>query len=197
MFGLPEYWERMVPRERRLVSLLGVVALVCVFAVIGIQIKRGLRRLEDENAQTREALTRLDEYSSRQSVVKTPAEIAADSIGETAPALGSYLEQMSKQADVNIREATDRADAPPKGGFIEKSVDIKLSGVTIDQLTKFLKAVEGGAPGVVTQRIWVRPYTGQRDKLEVELTISAFERVKKVPAGTAAPVPDKDKKEGT
>jgi hypothetical protein len=196
-----EFWERMAPRERRLISLFGVVALVCVFAVIGIQIKRGLAELDDENSVTRQALDLLAERAAKQGMVKSPEELAAEAIGEHAPPLATYLDQIAKSVDssMTIPTSVDRPDVS-KGQFTEKSVDIELRGVTLDQLDRFLKQAETGAPGVVTQRIRIAPYTGQRDKLDVQLTISAFERNKKpVPAvGDETPAGDDDtNKEGT
>lgn len=176
--GLREYFERMAPRERRLVGILGVVLLVAVFAVIGLQIKRGLMNLEESNANTRDALDRLAERAAMQGVQRSPAELAAESIGETSPPLGSYLEEIAKPLEITIREASERP-VQNKNGFVEKSVDVKIYGVTLSQLARFLKQVETRQPGVVTQRIYIKPYIAQREKLDVELTISAFERAKK------------------
>jgi hypothetical protein len=192
MFGLMDYWERMAPRERRLVTLLGIVVLVGLFVIIGVQIKRGLSSLEDQNAATLEALELLEKKQAQDAEPKTIEQMAAESIGETSPPLGSYLEDISKSVEITVRQATARPPGPPKGGFIEKAVDIELRGITLDQLARFLKQVETRSPGVVTQRMYVKPYIGDRVRLDADLTISVFERVKKEKAGAAEDKPAGD-----
>jgi hypothetical protein len=181
--GLRDRWENMAPREKRLVIALGVTAVVCVFGFIGLQIRGGLADLEEKNGQTRYALRLIDEHQDEIFAKKNSPEDPERLIPETAQPLTTYLDGIATQVGVTIPEQSERP-AQVRGKFHELSVDIKLRGVTLDQLARFLKLVETSGQAVVTQRLYVKPYVSAHDKLDVELTIAAYEKLKLKPAKT-------------
>jgi hypothetical protein len=167
----------MAPRERRLVGLFGLTLVVCIFGMVGLQIASGLSALSAKNAATRAALHKLDEHAADLAAAKVGAEDKAAVIGDQAPPLASYLEGIANELGMQIPESTERP-AVVKGKYRELSIDVKLRGVSLDQLSQFLKRVETRQPAVVTQRLWVKPYTSAHDKLDVELTIATWEKAK-------------------
>lgn len=171
---LRDRWETMAPRERRLVGILGVTFVVCVFGFVGLQIRSGLVDLRAKNEATRAALQLVEEHLAAPPAVASNEPIIPD----TAPSLGSYLEQLATEVGISIPETTDRG-AVEKGKFRELSTDIKLRGVTLDQLARFLKLVETRQSAVATQRLYIKPFVSARDKLDVEITVSTWEKAKK------------------
>lgn len=179
---LKNRWERLAPRERRLLQLLGLTAIACVFGFVGFQVNDGLREIERRNDDVREALRTIELH--RDSYEQSRAQDTAALIGPEAPPLATYLDQLAQETGFPIPEATER---PPvtKGKFVERSIDLKLRGLTVQQLADFLQKVETRSPTVVTQRLYVKTYFNQHDKLDVELTVATWERAKKEAAKDA------------
>ena len=60
--------------------------------------------------------------------------------------------------------------------FIERSVDLHLKPMTIDQLTKFMKAIETGKSLVVVTSLGVRTRDDKHQQLDVDMSVSTYER---------------------
>jgi general secretion pathway protein M len=174
---LRERWEQMAPRERRLVTALGVTAVVCVFAFVGLQIKDGLDAIGEKNASTREALRKLDRYALTQAEGKADESQQAAVIGDAATPLASYTEGIANELGLTIPESTERP-AVVKGKYRELALDVKLRGVSLEQLAQFMKRIETRQPAVVTTRVFVRPYVSAHEKLDAELTVVTWEKAK-------------------
>jgi hypothetical protein len=186
--ALKERWERMEARERRLVSLLGVTFVVCIFGFVGMQIWRGLSAREERNATARNAL-HLIEMRLADPAAAAASDSADQLIGDTAVSLGSYLEDIAKENQMTIPEQVDKP-AIQHGKYTELQMQISLRGVTLDQVAKFLKAVETRQPAVVTRTLRIKPYVSAHEKLDVDLVIATFQKAAKAtPAAPAAPAP--------
>jgi type II secretory pathway component PulM len=173
---LRDRWENMAPRERRLLLGLAATAVACVLIVVLLRVTTRLSAMEDQNAQTRNALRLImlhqDDILEKRNSPNDPEKI----IPETAQPLQTYLEGVASQAGgMTIPDSTNKPEVV-KGKYRELAVDIKLRGVSIDQLAKFLKMAESN-PAVVTQRLYVKPYVSAHEKLDVELTMATYEKV--------------------
>jgi Tfp pilus assembly protein PilO len=189
---LRDRWENMAPREKRLVLALAVTAVVCVLGFVWLRVSSSLSRMETQNAQARDALRLIAEHQDEILERRNSPTDPERTIPDVAQPLETYLEGIASQVgNMTIPETTGK---PPviKGKYRELSVDMTLHGVSLDQLAKFLKLVEG-APAVVTQRLKVRPYMSAHDKLDVELTIAAYEKYKAEKPKTTTKKPGDDK----
>jgi Tfp pilus assembly protein PilO len=188
---LQNRWEALEPRERRLVALLGLTFVVCVFGYVGFTITDGLAELGRKNEQARSDLRLIAERHDDLLEAKFRQQGEGDPFRAEAPPLATYLEEIAKEVGVQIPESSER---PPstKGRFQERTIDVKLRGLTVDQLAQFLRRVETRSLQVVTQRVYVRTTFSQKDKMDVELTVAAFERTHKAD-GKKDKAPDQDK----
>jgi hypothetical protein len=178
----------MAPREKRLVLALGVTAVVCVLGFVWLRVSSSLSRLEAQNATSRNALRLIAEHQDEILEKRNSPDDPERMIPETAPPLGTYLEGLATQSgNMTMNDATDRP-VVVKGKYREVGVDVSLHGVSLDQLTRFLRLVETSAPAVVSTRLRIHPYVSAHDKLDVDLTISAFEKAKATdkPKGSTA-----------
>jgi type II secretory pathway component PulM len=175
--ALRDRWENMAPREKRLVLALGVAVVASVFGFIGLQIRSGLNDLDSKNSQTRYALRLIDEHQEEVYAKRDATDNPEHRIPDSAQPLATYLDGIATQVGVTIPESSERP-AVTRGKYHELSIDVKLHGVSLDQLAKFLKLVETNGQAVVTQRLYVKPYISAHDKLDVELTIAAYEKAK-------------------
>jgi Tfp pilus assembly protein PilO len=193
---LRDMWERMGPRERRLVAMLGVAAVVCALGYAVLSINDSLSALQQRNEDTRAVLASLEQHRDDLVAEKSKQGEIVAMIGEEAPPLSTYLENIGKDTGVQIRNQTDKPTLI-KGKFHELATEITLMDITIDQLAKFLRGVETGSPIVVTRHITIRRSGLQKDKFDrVTITVATFERGKKTEAkaGEAAAKPAEEAK---
>jgi type II secretory pathway component PulM len=179
-------WESMAPREKRLLGLLGVALVLAVFIIIGWQIQGGLAELETKNAATRNALLLITEHQDEIYAKRNSTDNPESRIPENAQPLATYLDGIATQAGVTIPEQSERP-VVKKGKYDELSIDIKLRGVSLEQLSKFLRLVETSGQAVVTERLYIKPYISAHEKLDAELTIAAFEKAKTPAKGKPKP----------
>jgi type II secretory pathway component PulM len=175
-------WNRMAPRERRLVA--GLLGAVGAFAVLvtGYLIFDSLSEIRDSNDAVREALgeiaKRKDEYLDAKSRM-VAQEVR---IGNEPPQLGADLETAAREAGLQIAETNDRPPQPAGKRYLQHSADVKLRQVDLQSLGKFLSKLETGRRLIVVERLDInRRFAGDGDKMDASLTVTAYERVKEAP----------------
>ncbi len=174
--GIRDWWERTAPRERRLLTLLGVTAVICIFGFIGFQISDGLSSMEKKNQATREALQSLAEHRDDLEAAKDKSASVVSLIGDEAEPLATYLESIEQEIGVKIQKSTEK-QMVTKGKFHERALSVQLYDVTVDQLARFLERIETKSPIVVTQRLFVKRSSVNKEKLDrVEITVATYER---------------------
>jgi general secretion pathway protein M len=181
--ALATEWERLAPRERRLITTLAGVLTLLVLLTSGFLFVGSLRDLKVSNDEMREALLAMndnrDEYLDARS-----RQAAQDArIGSGAPQLAADLEVAAREVGIQIPETNERPATPVGKRYLEHNVDIKLRQVDLQALSKFLAKLETGGRLIVVTRMGVKRGFADGSKLNVELTATAYERVKDDGAG--------------
>jgi type II secretory pathway component PulM len=176
MQALRDKWERLSQRERTMVSALGVTFVIMVTLIVGFLITDGLSSMEERNSDMRQALRDLDTQRDKYLVMKAKAAQMETRLGTTPVQLQGYVENAAKEAGVEISEQTDRPAAAAGKKFIERTVDLHLKPATIDQVTKFMRAIETGRSLVVVKELTVRTRDDKHQQLDVDMAVSTFER---------------------
>lgn len=176
--ALRDKWERLSQRERTMVGAMGVTFVIMVTMIVGFLISDGLAGLAERNTDMRQALHDLE--TKRDAYLRNKAKTAQLDVrmGTTPVQLPSYVEQASKEAGVEITETNELPPVAAGKGFSERSLTLGLRAVTLDQLTKFMKAIETGRSLVVVTALNVRTRDDKHIQLDVEMTVSTFERAK-------------------
>lgn len=172
-------WERRSLRERRLLSTLAVCVASCIVISIGWLIADGLQKIEEHNSDMRQALKDIaahrDEFL-RARLDKDDRLSKIPELDKGEPLQGS-LEAKAKDLDITIPEMNERPPQPRGKGFVEKSVDIKVRGLNLQQLAELMKKIETHSTAVViVSRLYIRTRFNQHDQLDAEMTVSTFER---------------------
>ena len=188
---LAAWWERLAPRERRGFSVLGIVGLSVAVLGGGWYAMNKIGDLRDQNAAIRDALSAIAQHRDEYLEAKSRNAVQEARIGNDPPQLTADLETASRAENVQIAESSERPAVPAGRRYIEHDMDIKIRETDLQSLTKFLKRVETGPRLVFFTRLELKHrYSDDSDKLDVELTATAFERVrddktKKKPDGKA------------
>lgn len=176
MQALRDRWERLSQRERTMVGALGVTFVVMMILIIGFLITDGLASMEEHNADMRQALRDLDTQRDNYLRMKAKASQMETRLGQTPVQLQGYLEQAAKEAGIDIPETKENPPTPAGKRFVERSVDLGLHAVTLDQLVKFMRAIETGRSLVVVTRLNVRTRDDKHEQFDVEMSVSTYER---------------------
>jgi hypothetical protein len=170
-------WERTSPRQRRLIQILAVTVLVVSIVFFGWLLYDSVGTLEDENAEIREALAMISKHRDEYLEQKTRSASQEARIGTEPPQLTADLEAAAREENVQIAEQSERPNAPAGRRYIEHDVDIKIREVDLQTLTKFLRRVETGQRLIFFTHLSIKKRYSESEKLDVEATATAFERV--------------------
>jgi len=167
-----DFWDRISPRERGLVLLAAVAVPVTLVIWLGLEIGDGLGNMEARNDKVRKALNVLVDLKARgpaKPVDDTLANMPVEALG-----LETYLTNAAQTAGFTLKGTTPRTPVA-RNGFTTSSVTLNVSDLTLDQLQKFLQAVEGKSRYVAVTRIEItrRDYKG-KDKLDAALEVSTY-----------------------
>jgi len=180
-------WNRMAVRERKLISILaGAVGLLALL-LTGYLIVDSLQEISNSNEDAREALAAI--ASHRDDYLDAKARMVSQEarIGVEPPQLAADLEAAGKEAGIEIPETVDRPPAPAGKRYLEHSLDVKLRKVGLKELANFLSKIETNPRLIAITRLQIRHSFGEGDKLDVELTATAYERLKDDKKKKAAP----------
>lgn len=175
MQALRDRWERMSQRERTMVGALGVTFVIMVTLIVGFLITDGLSSMDERNAAMRQALRDLDTQRDAYVRMKAKAAQMETRLGTQPVQLQGYTEAAAKEAGVEISEQTERPPAAAGKKFIQRTLDLRLRAVTIEQLTHFMKAIETGKSLVVVTELNVRTRDDKHQQLDVEMAVTTYE----------------------
>jgi hypothetical protein len=170
-----DFWDRISPRERRLVILLGVAAPITIAIWLGLSIRDGLIDMESRNVQARKALNVLADLRARGDIGGPKVDDAVAMMGTEPLDLAAYLDNAAKKAQFTLKSTTPHNPAT-RNGFVTNSVTCSLDDLTIDQLKTFLMEVEMGSKVVAVTHIDLRKDFRNKDKLDVNLEVSTYSK---------------------
>jgi hypothetical protein len=171
-------WERMAPREKRFVTILLVVVGVSVIVTGVWTSMSNISDLEDGNAAIREALTAIAKNRDAYLEAKARNSVQAARIGDAPPQLAGDLEAAAHQENIQIAESAERPTVPAGRLYVEHDTDLKIRATDLQSLTNFMRRVETGPRLIFFTRLAIKhPYGADPDKLDVEATATAFEKV--------------------
>jgi Tfp pilus assembly protein PilO len=187
-------WERMAPRERRWVVGLSVAVLTVGTALGVFLFFTTISELEEGNADIREALGAIAKHRDEYLEAKARAQSQEQRLGTESPQLVADIEAAAREETLQIAESNERPLATGKR-WIEHDVDLKVRGADLQALANFMRRVETGARPIFFTRLSLKRRFSEADKLDAELTATAFERVKEAVPGAKKKPDAKDKPE--
>ena len=176
-------WDRMAARERRSIAVLAIAVVVVAVSLIIYLVLGRISDLEETNADVREALTAIAKNRDSYLEAKARAQAQETRLGTDPPQLVADIEAAAREETVQIAESNERPPTTVSKRWIEHDVALKIRGVDLQSLTKFLKRVETGPRPVFFTSLQLKKRFSEADKLDAELTAIAFERVKEKAGG--------------
>jgi len=168
-----DFWDRISPRERRLVAIAVIALPLTVIVWLGLSIHDGLVSMEMRNAKMRKALDVIGDLKARGPA--QPADDIVATMGVDPLSLDTYLTNAAQKAGFTLKGTTPR-NAVTRNGFVTNSVACSVSDLTIDQFKKFLQEVETASKVVVVTRLDVRRDFKSKEKLDATLEVSTYSK---------------------
>lgn len=174
--SLRERIDRLEPRERQLLGVLGAVFAVLLLLLVPIGMSAMLSSQKTENEALRTAINNIQK--GRALVQKRAAErdAIAARYASPAPPLAGFLAKLAKETGIDIPESQDRAIIPHGKDYDERSTKIALRRVGMLHLVKFMEKIEQSPHPVIISRLNIRKRGTEVDSYDVEMVVSAYDK---------------------
>ncbi len=170
-----DFWDRISPRERRLVVIAAVAVPLTLALWLGFAISDGLSAMEARNDKMRRALRIVSDLRAR-GKVQTDGDDVLKKMGTEQIALDVYLTNAAKKAKFELKSTITPRPAQTKNGFVTTISSLTLDKLTIEQLKDFLMEIESGSKQVMVTHLELRRDFRDKDKLTLNVDVSAFSR---------------------
>lgn len=181
---LRDKWESISPRERRLVVLLGVSAVVVLVLYVALAIKDRLDALEHKNAQARTALQKLTAYKA--AAKPTAGGVDPSTFITSEPVkLESYIFKAGETASVTVPGVNPRSPRT-SGEYTVHAAQIDIRDLTLQQVKDFLQAIEGESRVVAVTSLRLTRNFRDQEKMDLSAEISTYSKAAATPAEPAA-----------
>lgn len=164
-------------REQR-VATIGVFVLA--FVVL-LAIPAGLQMLVSsratENQDLRDALTAVNDARGKIRDRKARKASIVERYAKKAPQLAGFLEQTASAQKLQVSDSVDRPDIPHGKKYAERNTVIHLKKSGMLPIAKFLESLERSEYPISISRLSIRKRSGEPDSYDVEIGVSAFDRV--------------------
>ena len=171
-------WDRLSPRERLLVGLVGALfgfmflLLAVVNPILSASEKAGGRALaaERELEAVERMRAELDEIHGRLSTVER--RIRESSRGD----IFTTLETLASQSGVKV-DSMEPQTAPRSEDYEETKVQVVLKDVSLTQLTNYLHRIESAPQLLSIKSLRIRTRPDESALLDVNFSVSSFKAV--------------------
>jgi general secretion pathway protein M len=185
---LRQWYDGLVPRERRLVGLLlAIVAVLLVLALpVGVALTVSARR--SENHEMIDAIARIKGAREEIRARQAKRDAIVRRYANKAPPLAGLLEKAARDNRLDVPESRDNPEVPHGKRYVERTTVIRLRKASMLALAKMFEQIEQQGMPVAISKLNIRRRGGEKDSYDVELGLSAFDRTEAPKsAATAAP----------
>lgn len=173
---LREWFEKLAPRERRLVTVLGILLALVAVLIVPVSVSLAVASRAETNSKLAEAIHKIK--NSRGEVERRKAKrdaVLARYINRPPP-LAGLLEKAARDNKLDILESTDRTDVPHGKKYVERTTVVRLRKVSMLALARMLEQIEQQKMPVAISRLGLRRRGGEVDSYDIELAVSAYDR---------------------
>lgn len=166
-------FARLTQREQMMV--LGLATGVVLFLVLVVSllvsgaIDRAGHRVRVKTDQLGQVLALQGEYKVRE----LQRQARLKEIGRSNTRLVSLVEDVARQASVEIGQLRPEDGEANAEGIVESRVDLRVNSLSADRLQDFVSRLETSPGVVIIRRLKIsRPF--RKDVADVELTVTTF-----------------------
>lgn len=177
------------PREQKLAQALVVIFGAMLLLGVPLGLESYVASKRSENQALRDALDAVQAGRTQIRERQDKKDAIAARYANKAPELAGYLEQTARKQKIEITDSVDRPPVPIGKHYTERSTTIHLKKSGLLAVTRLIEGLEQSGSPIAVTRMNLRRRMGEPDSYDVELGVTAWDRVEK-PVTT-----DKDAKE--
>lgn len=179
--ALATAFERLSAREQGMVLFLSLAFIGIIFGFGGFLVNRDLdtrkKRIEAKAEQLREIAELRGDYQRR---LAEQNRLATEVKGNQNLRILSYLEDLSKKANISLGNAQERQGTPTGSEQVkEEAAEVMVQNVSLDRLYEFLRQIEQGNPLVKVRQLKIKTRFDDKTMLDASITVGTFK-----PAGS-------------
>ncbi|HYP78210.1 MAG TPA: hypothetical protein VER12_19690 [Polyangiaceae bacterium] len=174
---ITDRFARLATRDQRLLNVVLLVVGVLVIGVLPIALTVLVHSRRGENEALTAAADNIND--SLDEIEKTKLEKAVTSAryANPAPPLAAFLAGLASEVGIEIPESQDRQAVPHGKRYMERSTKMSLHKVGMLKLAKFMERIEQAGNPIRISSLNIRKRGPEPDMYDVDMTISAFDRV--------------------
>jgi hypothetical protein len=184
-----DFWDRISPRERKLVVFFAIALPIAGALWLGLSIRDGLVSMEARNEQHREALDILGKLKAAGGPTNEDPGIK---IPDVPLSLQSYVSKALQKNGLTNKGSIDQRSVT-KNGIVTTTVSCAVEDISTDQLKAFLQDIETAEKVVAVTHLDVKRDRRDNKKIDVSLEISTYSNATKTEEKKEG---DAEKKEG-
>ncbi|MDQ2645892.1 MAG: hypothetical protein M3020_18905 [Myxococcota bacterium] len=174
--SLRERFERLEDREKKLLGILGIVAVVGGVLIVPLGVAAALHSERTANQELRDAILALDTAKPEIDAAHVQQRAIEARYANPAPPLAAYLSKVAAEVEIEIPESQDRQAVPHGKRYEERSTKINIRKTGMLKIAKFMeKIAQSGHPVSITQ-LSIRKRSVEPDSYDVDMIVSAFDR---------------------
>jgi general secretion pathway protein M len=179
------FFERfgLSAREQRLAQILAVVAAALLLLGLPVGLESYVASQRSSNGELRDALDNVQASRAQMRISAAKRDAVQQRYARKAGELGGWLEQQARKQKLEVTDSVDRPPLPIGKRYIERSTTIHLKKAGLYAISKFMESIEQSGTPVALNRLNIRKRTGEQDSYDVELGVSAYDRVAEKTAG--------------
>jgi len=183
--SLRDQLDNISPRERKLLSLLGVVFAVIVLLGLPGYVYADLLSTRSHNDAIREQLAQIDKMGPLLSKRRAQREAQDRRYANPAPRLGPFIEGAANEHGLEVPESK-RLSEVEHGGFTERATQVKMRKVGLEALVGMLEQIERSGYPVAITKLEITNRAPPPDTYDVTLAVSAYDKEGAQEAAAAA-----------
>lgn len=169
--------DRLQPRERLLLGVLGGVLVGFLVFLLLHLVSSSLDDIQTKNQENAEVLREIGRNRATFRETERQMRDVERRYATKAPPLQSFLEEKATSRGIEIRDAQDRPEVQHGKKFVERSVQIRLNKVDIRSFVDLMEDVSTSRHPMAVTKLRVRKRLAEPNSFDVEMTVSAFDRV--------------------
>ncbi|MFT3692144.1 MAG: type II secretion system protein GspM [Kofleriaceae bacterium] len=167
-----DFWDRISPRERRLVVLAGIIAPITLAFWVAFAIHDGLDAMEARNNTTRKALAALADMRARGTTVGDADPMAA--LKTEPEPLDTYITNAAKKAKYNLTSTITPHGESKNGVIAIQTKSVTVDKISLEQLKDFLTALETTSKGIAVTKLDIAPDFHDKTLLKADVEITNY-----------------------
>jgi general secretion pathway protein M len=177
--------SKLNARQQRTASF-GLVAIaLLVFLGLPVVMESIVLARKSENDDMRGALSSIQKARADIRDRQQRKEAIAVRYRSKAPALAGFLEQTARGMKLEVTDSVDRPVVPYGKRYQERSTVIHLKKAGMANIARFLEAIEKSGHAIAISRLNIRKRSAEQDSYDVEVGVSAYDRIEAPPPAGA------------